>query len=93
MRSKNAARITADESEHMANVKALPCSLCDAPGPSSAHHIRQGIHYLTVALCHDCHQGHNGWHGNKSLWRIRKMDEIDALAVTIRRLMTGASYG
>lgn len=89
MRSKNSARITADESEHMANVKALPCSLCDAPAPSSAHHINQGQHWTVVALCYDCHQGNNGWHGNKSLWRIMKMDEMDALSVTIRRLMTG----
>lgn len=89
MRSKNSARITPDESEHMANVKSLPCSVCDAPSPSAAHHINQGQAWTTISLCYDCHQGHNGWHGNKSLWRIRKMDELDALAVTIRRLITG----
>lgn len=86
MRTKNAARITPAEAEHMAHVKELPCSVCDAPGPSAAHHINQGQHWTVVALCYDCHQGHNGWHGNKSLWRIRKMGELDALAITIARL-------
>ena len=69
-------------------VKCLPCSVCDAPGPSAAHHIKQGQHFTVVALCHDCHQGsQNGWHGQKVMWRIRKMDELDALAVTISRVV------
>ena len=87
MRTKNAARITAAESAHMAAVKALPCSVCDAPAPSEAHHIRQGCHYTTIALCIDCHRGSsNGWHGGKVMFRIHKMDEIDALNVTLQRL-------
>ena len=28
-----------------------------------------------------------GWHGQKRAWAIRKMDEIDALNVTIKRLI------
>lgn len=87
MRSPNAKPATKAERAHMARVKMLPCSLCDAPAPSAAHHINQGQHFTTVALCFECHQGHNGWHGNKSLWRIRKMDEMDALAVTLERLL------
>lgn len=86
MKTKNATRISPAESEHMARVKELACSVCDAPGPSYAHHINQGQHWTVVALCYDCHQGHNGWHGNKSFWRIRKMSELDALAITIARL-------
>jgi hypothetical protein len=82
-------QLTARERAHVGRVKLLPCSVCDAPGPSAAHHIRQGSQYLTVALCADCHQGsHNGWHGQKRAWTLRKMDEIDALAVTIKRLQT-----
>jgi hypothetical protein len=27
-----------------------------------------------------------GWHGQKRAWAVRKMDELDALAVTIARL-------
>jgi hypothetical protein len=61
--------------------------VCDATGPSDAHHIKQNQHYTIVALCKDCHQGSlMGWHGQKRMWAIKKMDEMDALAVTIERL-------
>ena len=86
MRTKNAKAITATEREHLARVKALPCSVCDAPGPSDAHHINQGQHFTVVALCKSCHQGAMlGWHGQKRMWQIKKMDELAALAVTIQR--------
>jgi hypothetical protein len=29
-----------------------------------------------------------GWHGQKRAWAIRKMEEIDALNVTIERLLS-----
>lgn len=86
MRSKNSKALTDAEATHIERVKQLPCSVCDAPGPSDAHHINQGQHFTTVALCKDCHQGASGWHGTKALWRIRKMDELAALNVTIRRV-------
>jgi hypothetical protein len=28
-----------------------------------------------------------GWHGQKRMWAIKKMDELDALAITIERLV------
>jgi hypothetical protein len=66
----------------------LNCSLCDCYGPCDAHHIKQGQHWTVVALCKDCHQGSIiGWHGGRKLWNVLKMDELDALAVTIKRLM------
>ncbi len=80
------SRLNPAERAHLARVKMLPCSLCDCPGPVEAHHTRQGSHYLCAAICATCHTGHNGWHGNKSLWRIRKMDDLDALNITLRRL-------
>ena len=41
-----------------------------------------------VALCKSCHQGPlMGWHGQRRMWAIKKMDEVDALAVTIQRLL------
>ena len=86
MRSKN--KVTTErEREHLARVKELPCSVCDAPGPSYAHHIDQASAWTCVALCYDCHQGPNGWHGTKALWRIRKMDELAALSKTIQRMV------
>jgi hypothetical protein len=88
MRTKNAKAITKAESAHLAAVKELPCSVCDAPGPSDGHHIKQGQHYTCIALCKDCHQGSfMGWHGQKRAWIIRKMNETDALAITIQRIL------
>lgn len=87
MKTKNAKAITAKERDHLMAVKSLACSVCDTPGPSSAHHIKQGSHFLTVALCPICHQDNIlGWHGQRRMWKIRKFDELDALAVTIQRL-------
>jgi hypothetical protein len=81
-------KLNAAERRHLQRVKSLPCSVCNAPPPSSAHHIVQGQQYTTVALCYDCHQGSlMGWHGQKRAWAIRKMDELDALNETIRRLL------
>jgi len=84
LRTKNSKPITAKERDYLSLVKLLPCSVCDLPGPSHAHHIKQGQHWTCVALCYDCHQGSfNGWHGQKYAWKLRKMDELDALSVTI----------
>lgn len=84
-------RLTERERRHLARVKALPCSVCGAHGPSEAHHVRQGAQYLCVALCADCHRGAVlGWHGQRRAWAVRKMDELDALAVTVRALLEGA---
>ncbi len=84
-------RINAKELAHLSRVKELACSVCDAPGPSQAHHIKQHRQYTAVALCHDCHMGSfNGWHGQRRMWAVKRMDETDALDVTIKRLMDGA---
>jgi hypothetical protein len=80
--------LTVKQREHIGRVKELPCSICDAPPPSDAHHIKQHRQYTVVALCKDCHQGSvMGWHGQKRMWAIKKMDELDALNITIERLM------
>ena len=80
---------TAAARAHVETVKRLPCSVCDKPQPSAAHHIRQSDAYSCVALCEDCHQGaHNCWHGRKAIWRVKKMDELDALMITFRRLLS-----
>jgi hypothetical protein len=81
-------KLTAKERAHLGKVKELPCSVCDAPPPSDAHHIKQSSAYTCVALCKSCHQGSlMGWHGQKRAWALRKMDVNDALSVTIMRLM------
>jgi len=81
-------RMSAAERRHIAKVKLLPCSVCNAPGPSAAHHFRQHSQYTCIALCYECHQGSKmGIHGEKRAWIIAKMDELDALNITIKRLM------
>ena len=89
MRSKTSKSISAAERVHVGRVKALPCSVCDEPGPSDAHHIKQGQHYTVVALCKSCHQGSlMGLHGQRRMWAIKKMDELDSLSVTIGRIVS-----
>ena len=81
------SKLNPKEREWIGRVKDLPCSVCDLPGPSDAHHIKQGLHYTVVALCKSCHQGSMmGWHGQKRAWAIAKMDELDALDKTIERM-------
>ena len=80
--------LTAKEKAYVGLVKERPCSVCDAPPPSDAHHVKQHRQYTVVALCKSCHQGSKmGWHGEKRAWAIAKMEEIDALNITVRRVM------
>jgi len=76
------------ERAYVGLVKQLPCSVCDEHGPSDAHHFKQHRQYTVIALCKSCHQGSKmGWHGEKRAWAIAKMDEIDALNITVKRVM------
>jgi hypothetical protein len=78
------SNLNTQERKWVGIVKEQPCSVCGQAAPSDAHHIEQGEHYTVVALCKSCHQGSKmGWHGEKAAWRIAKMDELDALNVTI----------
>lgn len=88
MHSKNKRAPTTSERAHIEKVKSLPCSVCDAPGPSECHEIKQGLWFVSIALCPDCHRGPLlGLHGQRRAWLVRKLDEQDALAVTIERLL------
>ena len=81
-------RLSDKERAHLAAVKELDCSVCDQPGPSEAHHIEQRQQYTCVALCESCHRGSlMGWHGQRRMWAIKKMSELGALNVTVRRLL------
>ena len=85
--------MSAASKRHMGRIKSLPCVVCGELGPSDAHHIRTGQgmaqradDYLTIPLCKACHQGPNGLHGDRALWKIYKITELDALARTIEEL-------
>ncbi|MBY0438780.1 MAG: hypothetical protein K2W80_11350 [Burkholderiales bacterium] len=87
MNSKNKPAPTAGERRHIERVKALDCVVCGVSGPSEAHEIKQGSWFLSCALCADCHRGsRNGIHGEKRMWLVTKMTELDALNETLRRL-------
>lgn len=82
-----------NDKQYMGRVKSLPCSCCGAEGNTEVHHIREGqgmsqkaSNWLTVSLCIDCHRGPLGLHGDKTMMRIQKLDELDLLANTIKML-------
>ena len=88
---------SAASKRYMAKVAKVDCVLCTALGkpgiPASVHHVREGqgmaqraANWLSVALCWNCHQGPNGLHGDRTLMRIAKLEELDLLAMTIAAL-------
>lgn len=80
-------RLSAHERAHLARIKALACSVCDAPPPSEAHHVEQGRQYLCIPLCESCHRsGFNGIHGQARIWKVMRKDEMSCLNETVRRL-------
>lgn len=81
-------RPTAPERRHLARIKEMNCGVCNADGPSDAHHVVQHSQYLCIPLCKDCHQGaFNGWHGQRRIWNVKKLSELDVLNATIRSLV------
>lgn len=81
-------KLTAKEREHLVRVKSLPCSVCDAPGPSEAHHIQQHKQYTCIPLCESCHRSNfNGIHGQARIWKVLKKTEMSCLNDTIKKLL------
>lgn len=80
-------QLTARERKHVGRVKELECGVCNAAGPSQAHHVKQHAQFTVIPLCVDCHVGPvNGLHGQKRMWSLMKLDELDVLDNTIRKL-------
>ena len=87
--------MTKAEKRHLDRVAALPCCLC-GESPVHVHHVREGqglaqraSNWLAVPLCQSCHTGPKGLHGDKTMLRVMRMDEMDMLADTIRKLTGG----
>lgn len=83
---------TAGMKKHMNRVAELPCCTCGATGVQ-LHHVREGqgmaqraSNWLVVPLCPPCHTGSRGVHGDRSMMRIKKLTELDMLAMTLERL-------
>ena len=82
--------LSAKERAYIGLVKELPCSVCDAPAPSEAHHIEQHKQYLCIPLCSSCHRDNfNGLHGQKRIWKVLKKDEMSCLNETLRKIIDG----
>lgn len=88
MHSRNKAKPSAMERQHIERIKSMACIVCDTRGPSDCHEITQGHWWTSLPLCKDCHQGaHNGIHGRKAIWQVLKLDELGALNLLIPKLM------
>jgi hypothetical protein len=42
---------------------------------------------LCIPLCPSCHRGPKGIHGDKTMLRIRKVDEMDLLNETLQKVL------
>ena len=89
--------MSAASKRYMNRVAKVPCVLCAALGidgvPANVHHVREGqgtgqraSDWLTVSLCRTCHQSPIGLHGDRSLMKLAKLEELDLLALTIEAL-------
>jgi hypothetical protein len=89
MRSLNKRKPNAAEAAHIQRVKEMAGCVCGAAGPSEAHELRQGDWFTCLPLCADCHRGaHNGIHGRQAIWKVKKLDELGALNLTIAGLVS-----
>ena len=87
MKSPHPRAQTDAERRPAARIAEMACVVCHAAGPSEVHEIRQGQWFLSLPLCADCHRGSfNGVHGQARAWNVRKLDELGALNMTLRRL-------
>jgi hypothetical protein len=92
MQSKNKKPMNAAERRHVEIIKSMPCGVCDAGSPSEAHEIEQGQWFTSIPVCLDCHRGPiNGWHGQKAIWKVKKLDELKVLNQTIEKLIGRAA--
>lgn len=85
--------------EHMGRLAEMGCICCEMLGQSQqgrtyVHHLREGVgmaqrqsDYIAIPLCHECHQGKGGIHGDRTYLRMLKMTEIDLLAATLEALL------
>ena len=87
MQSKNKPKPTAAEAAHIERLAALPCVICGSE-PVEVHEPEQGLWFAAMPLCSVCHRDAKyGFHGQRMNWKARKMDEIHAIAATVKLLM------
>ena len=86
---------TRKEKQYHEKIANMKCVCCDLLGQkqtmwTEVHHVNEDKgksqragHYCVIPLCHDCHVGNYGVHGDKSFLRILKITEMDLLNITI----------
>lgn len=88
MHSKNKPAMTKAERAHVDIIKNLPCIVCGSAGFNEAHEIEQGLWFLSLPLCHDCHRGaKNGLHGQRAMWKVMKKTELSCLNELIETIL------
>jgi hypothetical protein len=91
MQSKNKPSMSRAERAHVGRIKEMPCAVCDKrpneAEPTEAHEPEQGLWFLAIPLCADCHRGwFNGIHGQGRIWKVLKKTEMSCLNETLRAL-------
>lgn len=86
MKSKNKPRQTAAEAAHAEIIASMDCVVCDQPPPSEVHEPEQGLWFVSMPLCPLCHRGPEGWHGTRLRWKLRRINELQAINKTIERM-------
>jgi hypothetical protein len=87
VRSKNKPAPTVAEQKHIKRIAEMDCAVCWLPGPSEVHEPEQGLWFLSIPLCADCHRHTiRGLHGQRMAWKARKMTELLALNETLRKV-------
>ena len=84
MNSKNKPAKTKQENAYVDLVTAQPCVVCGG-GPVEVHEPEQGLWFASMPLCALCHRQPHGWHGTRNRWKLRKINELQAINETVRR--------
>lgn len=92
--------MTRSEKQWLDRVAGLGCYLCrhlgHGPTPAQIHHLREGqgmaqrgSNWTVIPLCdrHHANSSPDGIHGGRKAWKLAHVDEMDALADTIERLV------
>ena len=81
---------TKAEKAYMDIAASLPCQCCFDPGTVELHHVREGQgmamragDFCVIPLCVQCHRSSVGVHGDKTMFRVFKTDEMKMLNQTI----------
>lgn len=85
MYSKNKKPMTNAEREWVHRVAQLPCVVCGSEEGSEVHEPEQGLWFASMPLCPACHRGPDGWHGTRLRWKLRRINEIQAINETVKR--------